>query len=633
MNARALQLDMDELGQLKLPAILHWDLCHYVVLISVRAGKFLVMDPAIGRVTLEPGAVARHFTGIALELQPTPELIASPPRLKLDLLGLLRNTRGLAGAMTHTLLIAACLQLLVLLSPIATQWILDRALPAGDQALLHVIVMASAMLGILTLAFQAARGWLLARVSAEVRIAWCGSLARHLFRLPLSFFQRRSLGGTLSRFDSMRPVQELLTETSPEVLLDGALASTTLLIMGLYAPGLSLLCASTWLLYAGIRYLMFPTQLEYNTQVLVQGARERSCLLETLRNVATWKQRSGAGQRSALYLHHLSRETNSHTQMRLFGIRTGLIRQALGSTERVLVLWLGAGAVIAGDLSIGMLVAFLAYKIQFSTRVANLVDRAFELRSLGLHRERIAEITTHPTEAIDQEPAEAGEEPYHLSLRDVSYRHCPSEPWLFRHLNIDVQQGQWVALHADSGAGKTTLMSILGGLLEPSEGQLLCNAREVKNWLNSYRQSIGTVLQQDGLFSGTLAENICFFDSHPDRQRIEEVADLSGIHSDILTWPLGYFTRIGELDHALSGGQVQRLLLARALYHRPRLLLLDEAFSQLDEASERRICERLRTTGITCLVVTHRTSSLDFADRVLTMNGEYPATLSPYRPR
>lgn len=633
MNARALQVEINELGRLKLPAVLHWDLCHYVVLISIKAGKYLIMDPATGRSTMEKGSLARHFTGIALELQPTPELTTPAPCLKLDLFGLLRNTRGLAGAMTHSLLIASCLQLLTLLSPVATQWILDRALPSGDQALLQVIVIASALLGVLTLVFQAARGWLLTRVSAQVRMAWSGALARHLFRLPVTFFQRRSLGGTLSRFDSMRPVQELLTETSPEVVLDGALASTTLLIMGLYAPGLALVCATTWMLYAGIRYLMFPSQLECNTQVLVQGARERSCLLETLRHVATWKQRSAAGQRSAAYLNHLSRETNAHTRMRLFGIRAGLIRQALGTTERVLVLWLGASAVIAGELSVGMLVAFLAYKIQFSTRIANLVDRTFELRSLGLHRERIAEISAHPAEAIDREPAEAGEGPYRLSLRNVSYRHSPAERWLFRDVNVDIHSGQWVALHAPSGIGKTTLTSILGGLLEPSEGQLLCNGRDVKNWLESYRRSIGAVLQEDGLLSGTLAENICFFDPHPDRQRIEQVARIAGIHPDIVTWPIGYYTRIGEMDHSLSGGQVQRLLIARALYHRPRLLLLDEAFSQLDVQSENRICESLKATGITCLVVTHRQSSLGFADRVLTLQDKYPARLTTYRPR
>lgn len=633
LSARALKLEPAELDQLQLPAILHWDLCHFVVLVSVGAGRVKIMDPSVGRCSLDQQALEKHFTGIALELQPTSRLVIEPPGPRLNLLTLLRKTCGLGRAMAQTLAIASCLQLLALLGPVSTQWMLDRALPYSDHGLLQVIVLASALLGLLTLAFQAARGWLLASLSAQVRMAWTGALANHLFRLPVTFFQSRTLGGTLSRFDSIRSVQELLTETTPEVILDGMLAGTTLLIMTLYAPGLALLCALTWLLYGGIRFALFPVQLERSTQVLAQAARERSCLIETLRNIVTWKQRAAIGQRCGIYLNHLAGETNAHTRLRMFGIHSGLIRQGLSTTERVMVMWLGATSVMAGDLSLGMLVAFLAYKMQFSTRVANLVDRVFELRSLGLHSQRIADITSHEIETPDQEPADGSSTCHSLWLCKISFRHSPSDPWLFRHLDLQLAPGQWIALHAPSGTGKTTLVSMLGGLIEPTEGRVLCNGRDISNWREGYRRSIGVVMQQDGLMSGTLAENIGFFDSNPDRKRIEEVSRLVGIHGQIMTWPLGYLTRVGEMDHTLSGGQVQRLLLARALYHRPRLLLLDEAFSQLDVKSENLICERLRQTGITLVSVSHRRNSLDFADRILAFQGQHPARLTMYHRR
>lgn len=632
-NPRALQLETGELDQLQLPAILHWDLCHYVVLVSIGKDQAKIMDPAVGRCSLGKRALAKHFTGIALELHPTAQLVVESPRPKLNLLTLLRNTRGLGRGMAHTLAIASCLQLLALLGPVTTQWMLDRALPYSDQALLQIVVLASALLGLLTLVFQAARGWLLAGLSAQVRMAWTGALANHLFRLPITFFQSRTLGGTLSRYDSIRSVQELLTETTPEVILDGMLAGTTLLIMALYAPGLALLCAITWLLYAGFRYALFPVQLERSTQVLAQAAQERSCLLETLRNIATWKQRAAIGQRCGMYLNHLSGETNAHTRLRIFGIHSGLIRQGLSTTERVMVMWLGATSVMAGELSLGMLVAFLAYKMQFSTRVANMVDRVFELRSLGLHSQRIADITSHQIEAPDQEPADGCNTAHSLRLCKLSFRYSLSDPWLFRHLELQLAPGQWIALHAPSGTGKTTLMSLLGGLLEPTEGQLLCNGRDVNNWREGYRRSIGVVMQQDGLLSGTLAENISFFDPAPDRQRIEEVSRLVGIHEQIMRWPLAYFTRVGEMDHTLSGGQVQRLTLARALYHHPRLLLLDEAFSQLDVQTENLVCGRLKSIGMTLISVSHRRNSLDFADRILSLQGRQPARLTTYRRR
>jgi ATP-binding cassette subfamily B protein RaxB len=633
LNSRALRLEIDELDRIRLPAILHWDLGHYVVLVSSTRNRIVIMDPAVGRLSLSKQAAQKHFTGIALELEPSPRLVIAPRQPKLELLVLLRNTRGLGRAMTHTLAIAGCLQLLALLGPIVTQWMLDRALPNYDQALIHLLVLASAALGLLTLVFQMARGWLLTEISAQVRMAWAGALANHLFRLPVSFFRNRSVGGILSRYDSIRPVQELLTETTPEIILDGILAITTLLIMSVYSPWLALLCALTWTLYGGIRFALFPVQLERNTQVLTQSAAERSFLLETLRSITTWKQRSAMGQRIGMYLNYLSAETNAHTRLRLFSIQSALLRQGLSTAERVVVMWLGATWVIEGELTAGMLVAFLAYKVQFSTRVANLLDRVFELRSLVLHRERIADITALAVEGPDVAPADPGNTAYALSLCNLSFRYSPTDPWLFRHLDAQLEPGRWIALHAASGIGKTTLMNILGGLLSPTSGQLLCNGRDVLNWHDAYRRRIGAVMQYDSLMSGSLSENICFFDPSPSNERIQDVANMVGLHSQIISWPMAYSTRLGELHHALSGGQVQRLLLARALYHRPRLLLLDEAFSQLDPESENSICEKLKATGITLVSVSHRKNSLRFADQVLSLQGPHPARLRTYRPR
>jgi ATP-binding cassette subfamily B protein RaxB len=632
-NSRALRLETDEMEHLPFPSILHWDLCHFVVLVSTGKNRITVMDPAVGRYSLSKQSAAKHFTGIALELRPTSRLETGEPKARLNLFNLLRNTHGLGTAMAHSLAIACCLQVLALLGPVATQWMLDHALPNADRSLVHLVVAASALLGLLTLAFQAARGWLLANISAQVRLAWAGGLANHLFHLPVGFFGNRSLGGILSRFDSMRPLQELLTETTPEVVLDGLLALTTLMIMVAYAPGLALLCSITWLLYAGMRFAMFPVQLERNTQVLAHAARERSFLLETLRHIASWKQRAAMGQRCSMYLNHLSSETNAHTRLRLFGIRTSLIRQALATGERVMVLWLGANSVISGELTAGMLIAFLAYKMQFSTRIANLTDRFFELRSLTLHGERIADITAHSIEAPDLGIPDSGNGPFSLVLHNLSFRYSAGDSWLFQNLELQLEPGQWLALQAPSGAGKSTLMGILGGLLTPTDGQLLCNGRDIRNWREAYRRSLGAVMQRDGLMSGTLAENISFFCPEPDRARIEQVSQLVGLHEEIRSWPLGYFTRVGELAHALSGGQVQRLLLARALYHRPRLLLLDEAFSQLDANSVNRICAQLKRSGTSVVSAGHRKSSLDFADLVLSLEAGHPARIRMYHPR
>jgi ATP-binding cassette subfamily B protein RaxB len=620
ITPRPLRAEPQDLPDLKLPAILHWDLSHYVVLQSVSKRRCRIMDPALGPRDLDIAELSRHFTGIALELTATRAISNTPSPEPLSIRQLLGSTPGVASSVAHGLLLAASLQLLALLTPVASQWILDRAIPTGDRSLLAVIALASILLAVLNLTFSAARSWLMIRLAAELRLVWSGGLFARVTRLPLEFFQRRSLGDTLSRLDSMRPVQDLLTQTTPEILLDGAMATTTLALMFLYSPALASLCATTWILYALLRLGCYPLQYRRTSEILLTSARERSCLLETLRTVATWKQRSGEMQRCMRYQDYLARDCQAESQLRVFNSRLALVHQALAASERVAVLWFGAGAVISGEFTVGMLVAFLAYKNQFSSRVAATIDRVFELRNLGLHLERLGDFTGQASERTggDVQLPLAHSGPV-LELINLGFRHSTQDPWLFRNLELRLEHGEWLAISAPSGAGKSTLARIIGGLLDPAEGRVRYKGQDIRSCLQAYRKNIGVVLQGDELLAGTLAENICFFDTHPDRARIEAMARIAGIHEEINAWPLAYFTRIGELSHGLSAGQLQRLLLARALYHRPRLLLLDEAFSHLDGASERRIIDSLRAMGTACVFVSHRESSLRWADRVLEL--------------
>lgn len=620
LTPRPIRAEPLELRALRLPAILHWDLSHFVVLESIRGQRCRIMDPAIGLRRIGMAGLSRHFTGIALELCPTRAIKNTPSPKPLRIGQLLRSTPGLGSSLAHVLMLAGSLQLLALLMPLTSQWILDRAIPTGDTSLLAVIALASILLALLNLTFSAARSWLVIRLAADLRLAWSGGLFARVTRLPVEFFQRRSLGDTLSRVDSMRPVQDLLTQTTPEILLDGAMATTTLALMFLYTPTLASLCASTWVLYALIRFCCYPAQYRRTAQLLLTSANERSCLVETLRTVATWKQRAGEAQRCTRYQDHLVRETQAEGQMRVFNSRLMLAHQALASGEGIAVLWLGAGAVISGQLTVGMLVAFLAYKAQFSARVAATIDRLFEIRNLGLHLERLGEFTSRPSEQLSAgAPLTHNRSAILLELGNLGFRYSSQDPWLFRYLQIRLHQGEWLGVSAPSGTGKSTLTRIMGGLLQPAEGWLRYHGQDIRNCLQAYRKNIGVVLQGDELLAGSLAENICFFDTRPDRKRIEAVARIAGIHDEIISWPLGYFTRIGELCHGLSAGQLQRVLLARALYHRPRLLLLDEAFSHLDAASEHAIIESLRSMGTSCVLVSHRATSLQRADRILEL--------------
>jgi ATP-binding cassette subfamily B protein RaxB len=216
-----------------------------------------------------------------------------------------------------------------------------------------------------------------------------------------------------------------------------------------------------------------------------------------------------------------------------------------------------------------------------------------------------------------------------LSARAISFRYSDNEPMVIADFDFDVAPGECVAIAGPSGAGKSTLLKILAGLLHPSTGTVLIDDVPIRAiGLDSYRAQIGCVLQEDRLFAGSIAENIACFSPSPDPERIQQVAKFAAIHEEIMRMPMSYETLVGAMGSSLSGGQVQRIVMARALYRDPRILLLDEATSHLDEENERAINEAIRTLTISRVIVAHRRSTLDMADRIVPL---WPATIAAKR--
>jgi ATP-binding cassette, subfamily B, bacterial CvaB/MchF/RaxB len=281
-----------------------------------------------------------------------------------------------------------------------------------------------------------------------------------------------------------------------------------------------------------------------------------------------------------------------------------------------------------------MLVAFLAYKDQFSQRVGKCLDTIVRLGTLTVHGERIADIAlAEPehgtTNAAARLAATVISPKAGISARGLSFRYSDNEPRVIADFDLDVAPGECVAIAGPSGAGKTTLLKILAGLLRPTAGMVLIDDVPLQAiGLEGYRAQIGCVLQDDRLFAGSIAENIASFSPSPDLERIQQVARFSAIHHEIVHMPMGYETLVGDMGSSLSGGQMQRVVLARALYRAPRILLLDEATSHLDEENERAINDAIRRLPITRVIVAHRRSTLDMADRIVPI---WPAALATKR--
>jgi len=286
------------------------------------------------------------------------------------------------------------------------------------------------------------------------------------------------------------------------------------------------------------------------------------------------------------------------------------------------VVFLGAGLVLEGSFSVGVLLAFIAYKDQFLDRVSSLINKALDLKMLRLHGERLADIALTAPEPRDPvAELEADERrPASIELRNLRFRYGENDPWLLDGIDLRIEAGESVAIVGPSGCGKTTLLKLLASLLRPSQGEILVDGKPLSSiGVERYRSMVGVVMQDDQLFAGSLADNISFFSEAPDQARIEACAGMAAVHDDIMTMPMGYGTLIGDMGTVLSGGQKQRVLIARALYRQPRILLLDEATSHLDVERERAVNTAIRQCYLTRIIVAHRPETILSADRVIVL--------------
>jgi ATP-binding cassette subfamily B protein RaxB len=297
-----------------------------------------------------------------------------------------------------------------------------------------------------------------------------------------------------------------------------------------------------------------------------------------------------------------------------------VLHRLLFGLERVAVIWLGALLVLDRQFTVGMLFAFFAYKETFALRVSGLIDKVVELKMLRLQGERLADIVLTAPEADDM-PRHSAALPASIELRNVSFRYADGEPEILREVNLTIEAGESVAVVGPSGCGKSTLIKLMLGVLAPTAGQVLVGGRPLEHLgLRAWRDQVGAVMQDDTLFSGSIADNISFFSAQPDREWLQQCARVASIHDDILALPMGYQTLIGDLGVALSGGQKQRLLLARALYKRPQVLFLDEATSSLDVDRERTVNQAVKQLALTRVIVAHRPETIASAARVIALH-------------
>ena len=629
LAGRPLRLEMEELCKLKLPCVLHWNLDHFVVLGAVRKDEALILDPARERRWFRFEQLDTRFTGVALELSPRADFRAADLRGALPLRPIARSFDRLARTLAGLILIALALELLSLAPPVLSQILIDEVAASRDRNLLNSMLLAMGTLAAVVIPLQLLQAWIGIWLSTSISVQASRNLTQRLFSLPVRFFRRRHVGDVVSRMQSLAPIISFATGSIVSGIINLLKVTLTGIVMLLYSPALMMISLAGLALRSGLVWSVLPAQRRLARDGLEAGARQSSAMLESLRGSETVKALAGETERVTVWQTHLVDKLNLDVRSARIGMFSGAGLSALAQVEQIAFLGVGMLALFDGRITLGALFAFMTLRTRFSGALKALIGLFQQAYMLRLHAERLGDIVEHEAEPQDGISADSLEGRF--EARDLGFSYGSSEAFVLRRFFCRIEPGQLVVLTGPSGSGKSTLLKLLAGLESATEGRFLADGVDIAGYRpRSYRRCVGLVLQGDVLFRGSIAENISFFDSNPDTELIDEVARQAAVDEEIRQFPLGMATRIGDMGSNLSGGQVQRILLARALYRRPRAMILDEATSHLDPSTEERVVRTLRDLGITVVCAAHRPAILRYADQVIDLSPTAAGVRRPY---
>jgi ATP-binding cassette, subfamily B, bacterial CvaB/MchF/RaxB len=633
-TTRAVRLEPEDLRQLKLPAILHWDMNHFVVLKSVKRRGLVLHDPAFGEKFVSWRETSKHLTGVALELTPTPSFERKDERARLKLSTFLRQASGSKHALLQILALSFALEILVIAGPFYLQLTVDEVIARGDVDLLLVLALGFGLVAALTVAVTWLRSLIVVILQNTLHFAFGARLFRHLIRLPLSFFEKRHIGDVLSRFTSIGPIRDLISESLILAVIDGTMAILTLAVMLAYSTKLTLVVLAAFVCYATVRIALFRYLRDLSERMIQAKANETSNFVESLRAMQSVKLFNHENEREGQWLNRFAETVNADVRLERATIGFGAVNHFIFGAENILIIYLAAQLALDNVFTVGMVFAFITYKQQFISKANLLLEKALDFGIVGLHLERISDIALTPLEAGHDVPLLNRPIRGALEIRDVSFRYSETDDFVLENVNFAIGPGETATIMGPSGCGKTTLMKVMLGLLQPTSGEVFIDGIPLKTLgVRPFRDQVAAVMQDDQLLSGTIADNISFFANSRDDEWMRDCAQMAGIHDDVLRMPMAYNSLIGDMGSSLSGGQKQRVLLARALYRRPKILFLDEATAHLDSEREREISRVLQDLKITRISIAHRSELAAASDVMLRFEGPEWATSLPARSR
>jgi ATP-binding cassette, subfamily B, bacterial CvaB/MchF/RaxB len=621
-STRALRVEIGALDKVHLPAVLHWDLSHFVVLKSINRRNAVIHDPAVGVRTVSRAELSKHFTGVVLEVARAEGFEPITQRAPMKLSYLWSRISGFGSALTQVLMLSIALQIATFAAPFQLQLVVDEAIAQSDSNLLLVLALAFGGLVIVQALIEALRGWALRTFGHLLSFQITGNLVRHLLRLPSDYFEKRHVGDIVSRLQSVKPIQAAISQGVIGTLIDGAMACIAAIILFFYSVTLAWIVIGSVVLSMALSFAMFPSLRRRMEEEILAGAKEQSHLMETVRAATTLKLMGREAEREGSWRNLHAETTNAGIAVGKFDLSRRFLQTLIIGLQTVIVIYVAARLVLDGQgFSVGMLFSFLSFRQTFTDRAIGLVNQLMEFRFLRLHLDRLGDIVTTAAETSVEAPA-LTEVSGRMRLKNVSFRYGSTDALVLEDIDLEIEPGDFIAITGASGGGKTTLLKLMLGLNRPADGTIeldgyLATAERWRSW----RAFAGVVAQDDRLLSGTIADNIACFDPELDMARVQTAAVAAQVHDDILRAPMQYMTLVGDMGSTLSGGQRQRVLLARALYRNPKILFLDEGTANLDEKNEEMIADLIAQMPITRIVVAHRPALIRRADMVYEVGG------------
>jgi subfamily B ATP-binding cassette protein HlyB/CyaB len=624
-TTRGVQCVYESLRGFELPFIVHWEGYHYIIVYGTSKEWVWIADPALGFRKLSVEDFERGWSGTCLLFTSGPNLVqmAASRSPWIRFVGYLTPYRKI---LAHLFLATFVIQVLGVIPPLIIQNILDGVIVHQNVSLLELLIVGLIVANVFSQLMSTVRAYLANFMVRNMDFAMMSQFFRHTMSLPFSFFASRKTGDIFARFQENQTIRAFLTESTVTTALNLLMVFIYFTIMFVYNVKMTLVLIGFVIPIIAVTAFATPKIKRYAREVFAASTDSKAFLMEALAGVETIK---GMGMERPVRLRwekKYAKALEVQYRAQAFNILVGLGSQLLNAATTIAILWVGANLVLARELTIGQLIAFNAFMGSVLGPLMGLVGLWSMLNDAGVAMERLGDVLDiEPEQKPEDLPARVilpdlqGE----ISLSGVYFRYGGSEnEYVLENISFDIKPGELVAIVGRSGSGKTTLAKLLVGFYGPNEGKMTVDGYDL-NVIDKacYRTQIGYVMQTNLLFSGTIADNIASGDDAPDRRRIEEVAKMADAHAFISKMPLGYEQVVGERGIGLSGGQIQRLCIARALYHDPKLLVFDEATSALDTQSESNILGNMHDIlkGRTAVIIAHRLSTIMRADKILVL--------------